>query len=62
MNALNLLVIFGISWSPFDACSYLLDCTPHAIFDQTTSCTKYETKPAIDPAMAIAPLAATEPV
>jgi len=35
---------------------------PHATFDQASSCKKYETKPAADPAMAIPPLAATEPV
>ena len=45
-----------------DACSHLFDFTPHAIFDQASSCTKYEKKPEIDPAMAIAPLAETEPV
>ena len=35
---------------------------PQATFDQTISCTKYETKPANDPTMAIPLLATTDPV
>ena len=45
-----------------DAFSHLSDCTPHAIFDQVSSCAIYATKPVIDPVMAIAPLALKEPV
>ena len=35
---------------------------PQVIFDQASSCAIYATKPVIDPVMAIAPLAVTEPV
>ncbi len=47
---------------PSNVCSHLPDSTPHAIFDQANSCAIYATKPVIDPVMAIAPLAVTEPV
>ena len=42
--------------------SHLSDITPQVIFDQASSCAIYATKPVIDPVMAIAPLAVTEPV